>query len=258
MLRISRIYVFFLLVAVAFAAVAGDGNSFSKQMNQIKRSKQYVYAESSAPSEEDAKAACEALLKIEITKYIAAANSKSNEESRIVKDISEYKRDFLTQQKGDMVRVFGYVSKSSIDGKESEQADCNANTPDETATNTAVAEEQPISTSSARPIQTGDISLARWQADLLQSVVDKPNMTEAKKLLNRYKTQNRIKRLGDSGTANMRPSDTYYLVFDTNGVACMLLAPSEGNSRYDMLSGSIVDFFANTKGAQYIWFQISK
>lgn len=258
MLRTSRIYVLFLLVAVALAAVAADGNSFSKQMNQIKRSKQYVYAESSAPSEEDAKAACEALLKIEITKYIASANSKSNEESRIVKDISEYKRDFLTQQKGDMVRVFGYVSKSSIDGKELDQPDSKGNTPDKAVEKAAAADGQPISTPSARPIQTGDVSLARWQADLLQSVVDKPNMMEAKKLLNRYKTQNRIKRLGDSGASNMRPSDTYYLVFDANGVPCMLLAPSAGNSRYDMLSGSIVDFLANTKGAQYIWFQISK
>lgn len=263
-----------LLVVTALTAVAQEGQSFSKQMNEIKRSNEYVYAESSAPTEADAKAACDVLLKIEITKYLASVNPGSAQQSRLMKDISDYKRDYLTQTRAEMVRVFGYVAKSAIDAKEKMGHDGGGK--DEKTENTPVpVTPTPVAVtmspaagsdpavqsspaSSSVPLQAGDTDLARWQYEMLQSVVDKPDMMEAKKLLNRYKSQNRIKRLGDHTATNPRPADTYYLVFDNTGHPRMLLAPSGGNSRYDMLSGSTVDFFTATGGASYLWFQISK
>lgn len=118
MLSNNRLLLLLALLISAVGIHAEEIKSFSKQMNEIKRSGGYVYAESSAPNEADAKAACDALLKIEITKYLASADSKSKDNARIVKNIDEYDREYLVQPRGDMIRVFGYVTRKSISGAE--------------------------------------------------------------------------------------------------------------------------------------------
>lgn len=118
MLSNNRLLLLLALLISAVGIHAEEIKSFSKQMNEIKRSGGYVYAESSAPNEADAKAACDALLKIEITKYLASADSQSKDNVRIVKNIDEYDREYLVQPRGDMTRVFGYITRKSISGAE--------------------------------------------------------------------------------------------------------------------------------------------
>lgn len=296
---------FFLLMPVG--AFSQEQKSFSKQMNEIKRSGSYVYAEASAPNENDAKAACDALLKIEITKHFAAEEVSTRSGARLIKDISDYNREYLVQPRSEMIRVFGFVAKSDISGK-TEQRQPTAPAVEQPATTaptveqpaaTAPAVEQPAATAPTKPtveqpaatapaveqpaatapteptveqplaaqqsvqsstaltLHTDGCNLAKWQIDMLQKIVEQPDMLQVRKVLNRYKAQNRIKRIGANTTANNRAADSFYIIFDESGSTVALLAPSSTNSHYNMSSGSTINFDKNLTN-QYLWFQISK
>lgn len=289
-----------LAMVTFFIAYAENEKSFSKQMNELKRSGDYVYAEASAPSESDAKSACDALIKIEVSKYLASQNADAGNE--IVKNISNYNRKYLVQPRGDMTRVFGYIAKTDIaaagnitpvtrpqpseetavkeepvkeepvseenitEEEEMEAEGCLEAGEENAAAETASAEtpaETHVETSaetvstSRNGLNSAGLNLAKWQIDMLTTVAAAPDMAAARKTLNRYKSQNRVKRIGDNNTANPRPADTYYLIFSGSGGPKALLAPASGKEHTDMLSGSTstLDSYA---GAQYLWFQISK
>lgn len=304
MLSKIRIILALALFISAIGARADDGKNFSKQMNELKRSGDYVYAESSAPNEADAKEACDALLKIEITKYLVSLN-QSSDKGRIVKNITDYNREYLVQPRGDLIRVFGYISKNSISKnssapqKKGNREKESASTKEKTGTTPTVNEKSKKSntgaTGKSQPtaeratpvtptksadtttkdrksdqqstnttpqdsdtqLKTDGIELAKWQLEMLESIVKEPDMTEAKKTLNRYKYQNRIKRLGDRNVTNPRLSDSFYLIFDNSNKPIALLAPSATSDHYDMISGSKVNLDTYS-GNQYFWFQISK
>lgn len=290
-----------LILFSALFTYAENVKSFSKQMNELKRSGDYVYAEASAPSESDAKSACDALIKIEVSKYLASQNADAGNE--IVKNISNYNRKYLVQPRGDMTRVFGYIAKREIaaagsitpstrqqpteetavkqepakeeepvpeenitEEEEMEAEGCLEAGEEDAAAEAASAKtpaETPVDTftetvsASRNGLNTAGLNLAKWQAEMLQNVVAAHDMATARKILNRYKSQNRVKRIGDNNMANPRPADTYYLIFSGAGGPKALLAPSPGKEHTDMLSGSTstLDSYA---GAQYLWFQISK
>ena len=106
-------------------------------------------------------------------------------------------------------------------------------------------------------LHTDGLGLAKWQIDMLEKIAGEPGMMQAKKVLNRYKNQNRIKRLGDSSAPNPRPADTFYLVFDASGSPAAFLAPSPSDTHVDMISGASVSL-GSFAGNQHLWFQISK
>jgi len=291
------------LLSAAFTTQADEQKSFSKQMNQIKRSGNYVYVESSAPDEEFAKSSCEALLNIEISKYLAATDSQSQTgKRRIGNHVANCKIEYLTQSRGDLVRVFGYVSKSSISsnekgGAERTTAPCGgdnktnsvtatkrekkklttpdsqsakAASPDTTTTETASKNASqtkkasdvtpvavPAQQQSAGPLKSKELDLAKWQLNMLENIATQSDIVKAKRMLNKYRTQKQIKRLGDKATSNPRPTDTFYIIFDNANKPIALLAPSATDNHYDMISGTTVSL-NNYSGNQYYWFQISQ
>lgn len=291
MLNYIRIFVAFALLLTT-AVVRADGEkSFSKQMNEIKRSGEYVYAEASAADESDAKSACDELLKIEITKYLVSANAQSQSDRRIVKNIADYDCRYIVQTRGDMIRVFGFVAKknismtendnqttgsSSADKKDNESRDSGetgsqekigdgekslpVSTDDTTQAEGAASDmpvEKVISRQTVNNLNTEGLHLAKWQIDMLENIIRESDMMQAKKLLNRYKYQNRIKRLGDKSIPNPRPADSFYLIYDNTNKPVALLAPSPTVMHYDMLSGTTVSL-DNYSVSQYYWFQISQ
>lgn len=254
-----------VMMLASFSMLADDSKSFSKHMNEIKRSGAFVYAEASAATIGEATEACNELLKIEITKYL----SNDGENKRIIKNLGDYNCRYLTQPRGEVTRVFGFVAKSDIEAaakKPEEPAPAVVTPPvkEEPRKEEPVKEEpkpklkepEPPVTVVSNLVTTG-LRLAKWQVEMLESIAKEREMFEAKKLMNRYKTQNRIKRLGDRNVTNPRPEDSFYMVYDASGAPAALLAPSESNEHLDMISGSTVNF-QNYSGNQYLWFQISK
>ena len=273
------IYAVFFFLMATLVCRADDGKSFSRQMNEIKRSGDYIYSESSAPDEKEAKAACDDLLKIEITKFMTSTGPQSRADARIVKDIADYPREYLVQPRGDMVRVFGYIAKKSIsseDGSISLEAEEKKVDVPIKQEYVALTEEHPAEPSVqtldnkpkmqemtpdmrtvSDPLKTDGAQLAKWQTEMLESIANTPDMIQAKKMLNRYKSQNRIKRSGDWSVHNPRPADTFYLIYGRSGNLVALLAPSATSMHFDLLTGATINFNDYNKNP-YIWFQISQ
>ena len=276
------VYAILVFLTAASVGRADDGKSFSRQMNEIKRSGAYIYSESSAPNEAEAKAACDALLKIEITKFLTSDQSRAD--ARIVKDIADYHREYLVQQRGDMVRVFGYITKNSLSGEDGSKPEAAAPATEEKKADDPVKQEKtemteehpaepPVLTSNnepktiqkttpatqtvSGPLKTDGLQLAKWQTDMLEGLAKEPDMTQAKKVLNRYKSQNRIKRSGDRSVSNPRPADTFYLIYGRSGKLIALLAPSATDRHFDLLTGTTTSL-NDYKENQHIWFQISQ
>lgn len=303
--NIRLLLVFSLLLTAIVTIQADEPKSFSRQMNEIKRSGDYVYVESSAQNEADAKASCDALLNIEITKYLASTGSQSQAGGRIGNKLADCNIEYLVQTRGDLVRVFGYVAKNSIspstsdkkpqpakatneekqkvttppsaakkaeETKEESPADALAKTVTTKVATTkvattkadateAAASESPVaapaSHSSVDPLKSEGLELAKWQLDMLETIAKQSDMIKAKRLLNRYKNQYRIKRLGDKSISNPRPTDTFYIIFDNNNKLIALLAPSSTANHYDMVSGTTVSLDSYSDNPHY-WFQISQ
>lgn len=252
-----RFFVASIILIAATGVRADNGKSFSAQMNEIKRSGAYVYAEASASSESEAKSACNELLKIEITKYLAASGSQNN---GIVKNIAGYNCLYISQPRGDMIRVFGYIAKTGISAGEQKQEPAPREEKPEPVKVADPPQQQPKAAPQPAPagtLKAVGLHLAKWQLDMLETIVREPSLVQAKRLLNRYKNQNRIKRLGDKTISNTRPEDSFYLFYDGSDTPAALLAPSLNDSHYNMLNGSTVNI-NDYSGNQYLWFQISK
>lgn len=247
-----------IALCTLIGAAQDEAKSFSKQMNELKRSGDYVYAEATASTEADAKAACADLLKIEITKELSGNDDKSQQ---IIKDVSDFNIEYLTQPRGELVRVFGYVKKSDIGAESSaketvaqETTVAQPTVSQPTATQPVVAEP---ATQADIQLNTADQGLAKWQIDMIQTVAEQPTKMKAKSVLNRYKNQNKVKRLGDNTAANPRPADTFYIYYGADGAPVALLSPGSGDARYDFFTGATANA-SQYSGLEHLWFQISK
>lgn len=278
-------YVMLLVCAlIAGSAVAqSEDMSVSKRINKIKRDGAYIYAEATAPSEDEAKSICDDIIRVEISKYVASKKNLSNAEQVIVKD-SRYERQYLSMPRGDMVRVFIYVKKSDIEAgnnasvmsaglvneineaqaRAAELADDHvAASPSRTADNAVPSTPEPahassVSEATPRPalVSTG-ANLAKWQKEMLEDIAASKNMTEAKNKLNRYKSQFKVKRLGDNTSTPRGPSILCYAVFGDGAALEALLVPGENSPFIDMISGVPADI-SRYPGKKYLWFTLSK
>lgn len=250
-LRFIRSSLLIFLLTFSSLLRAQDVKSFSRQMNEIKRSGDYVYAEATAPTQAEAMKACNELLKVEISKYLAAECGGD----KVINSLSGYNCQYLTQPRGEILRIFGYVAKNEL-----RQLQTPSEKPKEqdmlpVVTQQEMTPSQKISVSGS--LKSEGLSLAQWQLDMLERIASSQNILEARKVLNRYKTQNRIKRLGDQTVTNPRVQNSHYLIFDETGAPIALLAPSLDSQHYDMISGN-TERLEDYIGLRYLWFQISK
>ena len=278
-----KLFLLMICLCASWQSVVAQGTkSFSKQMNELKRSGDFLYAEASAESESAATAACNELLKIEITKHLSAEGN----EQRIIRDLSDYKCEYLVQPRGEITRVFGFIAKASItvpapaaDGGNAVKHAVKApplppgvNTAtqeaplaesEETQSQPAPASPQNAKGASANgsglSFNTGDMRLAKWPEEMLRSAAEASTKSkmELKKRLNAYKAQNKIKRLGDNTNSGSRMSDSYIVYFNDEGKPEAFVAPSASSERHDFLTGTTINSGALSVN-NYIWFQISK
>lgn len=236
-----------ILLSAVLAAADVPSPTFAEQMNQIKRSGEYVYAECIGANRTDAVTDCNEMLKLRISGFLQM--------DKKIKSLDGFNCQYLYQPRDSMVRVFAYVAKAGLAAHASQPT---PSAPRSTKPDDNVApppHEAPRQVSST--LHTESLSLAQWQIDMLEALVKAPDMAKAKQLLNRYKTQNRIKRLGDRSTPNSRPHDSYFLIYADNGSPMALLAPSASEKHADMISGQSADLDQFNQ-CQYIWFQISR
>lgn len=273
-----------LFVSLPFATSAwAQDESPSKRINKIKRDGQYLYAEATDSFENRATEAARTLLLMEVSEYVASKKKLASANNVLLKDMKA-EQQVITMPRGALTRVFLYVKKSDIEPAETVQtftqqeiaaaappADTSASSskkeknkeaeaaaPEEIAP--AVVETIVEAAPEAKPaVSITDSSLSQWQRNLLTDVAAQPNQQKAKVALNKYKAQNKVKRMGGStGRACTAVEKAFFLFFDASGntIALLGLPDAEGN-RTDYVSGN-TSALANYADNAHVWFELSK
>lgn len=263
--------------------------SNSKEINKIKRSSSYLYAEATMESEKDAYEVANELLLQQINEYIASKRKLNKASNVLIKDL-QAKSESLTMMRGEMHRVFVYVKKSDIEGVENYVNVSHNDTPadvvptmpgapvvvEEPAAEAASAEvevpadevaqdvvdSQAASTeTNANPMPTPvpaakvQNSLPTWQQDAVKQLLDCPDITAFRAKLNRMKAEYKVKRFG---TPDKCPSvaNSFWAIFDTDGRLVTVLGTGE-NIRIDyrVMQNSSLDVY---KGRTALWFTFAK
>ena len=102
-----------VLLGCIIAASISAQQSETKQINSIKRNNQYIYAEATMATESEAYQVAEELLTVYINDYVEDKKKLSKAENIIIKDIAS-NCDKIHMMRGEMYRVFVYVTKSDI------------------------------------------------------------------------------------------------------------------------------------------------
>lgn len=108
------------LMTIAFCyfsvatVMAGPVEDVKKEINKIKKSSQYIYAESTAPTEKDARAYAEERLYDEVNKWVATQKKMKGSANLVVNNRSELWTTLSMPRGTNMFRYFVYVKKKDI------------------------------------------------------------------------------------------------------------------------------------------------
>lgn len=266
------------LVAVAlltgFSAMA---QTTSKQINQIKRSPLYLYAEATMESETEAQSVAYELLLQQVQEYIASSKSLSAADNVLIKDVKT-KGESLSMMRGEMHRVFVYVKKYDIEAVSNTVAvnnntgtavnvSANASTssgavttPVPTVTNTPAQQTQ----QTAQPAQTTqqqpsgakvESPLTGWQQMAMVSLLECADMTAVRARLNRLKAEYKVKRYGTADNC-ANATEAYWAIFDGSGKLVTILGPGT-TQRIDYRNMQYSSLNAY-KGMNALWFNFAK
>lgn len=272
----------FKRVALAAAALlmgfSAMAQTTSKQINQIKRSPLYLYAEATMESEEEAQSVAYELLLQQVQEYIASSQMLSAADNVLIKDVKT-KGESLSMMRGEMHRVFVYVKKYDIEAVTNTVAVNNntntaVNLPAQGMTNTTQSTSMPTVTETPAPAPKAsqtqpqqqqqpaatttskvESPLTGWQQMAMVSLLECPDMTSVRAKLNRLKAEYKIKRYGNADNCPSA-ADAYWAIFDSNGKLVTILGPGTTqridykNMQYSSLS--------EYKGMNALWFNLAK
>jgi hypothetical protein len=200
-----------LLIAMTCTATAQDNEQEKKQINKIKKSSLYIYAEATCTTAEEAREVAESMLYSNVNAWTA---SKKNMKGKTIviadrKDLIS----FLAMPRGNMFRAFTYVKKSDI---------------------------LPTENPEVLPA-TPAVGPASVQKVWPEAVTTLASYTDY------YKMAEKLKELKDQGKVTTyaryqkltRPEDHFLVVYNRQGQVVAILSP--GTSRTNVKTGEADD-----------------
>ena len=187
----------FLTLAAALGQTTDD---VKKQINKIKKSSQYIYAESTAPTEEDARAYAEERLFDEVNKWVATQKKMKGSANLVVNNRKELWTPLSMPRGTNMFRYFVYVRKKDI-----------------IATDNAVVianESRPAVEEKLQPVLPEAINL-------LAGITDYYAMAEKVKQL---KAEGKIEDYGRYASLD-DPDECYLIIYNREGKVVAILTP---------------------------------
>lgn len=232
-----RVLLFFMSFSLVFLGnVKADNNEdIKKQINQIKKNSQYIYAEVTAATEVEAKDLAEEILYSEINEWVAKQKKLSKSPNIVVNNKKEIWTS-VSLPRGNMFRSFLYVKKSDI--LPAENAEVIENT---VATQPEPEKVNPEHKEVTVPQVVQDIATCTEYTDLAMKIT---KLKEAGKIIDygRYASLD-------------RKEDYYMAVYNTNGKVVAVL--TKGSNRYNVKTGAS-DSLDNYKGCGAIGFKVKE
>lgn len=182
------------------AAQAGPTDDVKKEINKIKKSSQYIYAESTAPTEEDARAYAEERLFDEVNKWVSTQKKMKGSANLVVNNRKELWTTLSMPRGTNMYRYFIYVKKKDIIPTDNAVVIANESRP-------AVEEKlQPVLPEAV---------------NLLADITDYYAMAEKVKQL---KAEGKIEDYGRYASLD-DPDECYLIIYNREGKVVAILTP---------------------------------
>lgn len=224
-----------------------SGGQNTKKMNSIKKSSQYLYAEATMETADEAYQIANDLLLLQVKEY--AQDKKAFHDKDILIRNIQGRQDSLQIPRGDMVKVFLYVKKNDILDVDNVVLLENPSV-EKKEENIVVPEKVKHKVSAA------DMALKlplAWQQDVIDQLLSAGSYTEARALLSRLKAEFKIKKTGPMNEC--KSLSEVFLLIGKNGQVTTVLGPG---------STTRTDFKAMNKTSdtydtyEKVWFTLSK
>lgn len=205
-----------------------------KEINKIKKSSQYIYAEATASTEQEAKELAEEILYQEINEWVAS-QKKLRQSSDIL--ISDRKELWATVSlpRGNMYRSFIYVKKSNIQSADNTEIISNDNHDNLTST----VEQMKNQAANAYPETVTKIAACQ-------------EYTEMANMIKEMEAQGKIEHYARYASLT-KPENYYLAIYDKTGKVKAVLSP--GNERTNVVTGQ-ADAVTNYAGCGAIGFTV--
>lgn len=235
----------------------------SKSVNAIKRSSQYLYAEATMDTVQDAYEVAKELLIGNIKEY-ASEKKAFRDKDILVKDIASH-CDSIQLRRGEMYKVFLYVKKDDIQGVkdnltvigETALAPAGLLQGPAEASETVEPQDEGLDVNPENSTIAGDASLllpGEWQQDVIDKLLEAPSYEKARALVNRFRAETKIKRAGPEETCKDR-SACYWLVGYEGGVVTVLGPGTGERTDFKNLTKTTMEYY---QGLDLYWFTLAK
>lgn len=233
-MKVNRLLTVMAALLVAAVSVADNNDEIKKKIADIKKSNQYLYAETTAATEEEAHGIAEEMLYDEINKW-AAKKKKLQNSANLAVNNKQSLWATVSLPRGNMFRVFIYVMKSDILPVENSEVIGNVNTAPETgeAMQSAVEEIYP------EPVIV--LAGCTEYADFAAKI---------KKL----KAEGKVKSYARYAQVD-NPEPYYLAIYNKEGKVVAVLSP--GSRRHNVSTGQI-DSVTNYSGCGAICFMLNE
>ena len=233
-MRTIKLACFVAALMISAVAFAQNSEEAKKTINSIKKNSQYIYAEATAATQQDAKDLAEEILYEEINSYVAS-QKKMRINPKIVINNRKELVSSLALPRGNMFRSFIYVKKSDVLAVENSEMIGNKTSNGETAAATTT----PV-VSTVTPVY----------ADEVKQVMACSTFDEVKNLMTKLKSEGKIRHFG--GYASLEDPDPYYLaIYNRQYQIVAVLTP--GPNRTNTKTGE-EDKVTNYKGCGAVGF----
>lgn len=221
-----------------------------KEINSIKKNSQYIYAEATAATEQDAKDMAEELLYQEINEWVATQKKLRHSNDILISDRKEL-WSTVSLTRGNMYRSFIYVKKSNIQSGDNIEVMTNAN---------PVPEEQEKAkggknTSLASTVEKVSDGNAMETTRYPEAVMEVAACTAYADMANKIKSLNEQGKISSYARyASLSKPELYYLaIYNKAGQVVAVLSP--GDNRINVKTGK-EDKITNYAGCGAIGFTV--
>lgn len=221
-----------VLVLFSFVALhADDVEEAKKQINSIKKNSQYIYAEATALTAQEARDLAEEMLYDEINKWAANQKKLKDSPNLVINNKNELWASMMLPR-GNMQRAFIYVKKTDILPAANTQVIVNSN---------ATASAQGSTVELIVPDVVKEIALCTEYSDMASKV-------ELMKRQGKIRSFARYAQLTN-------PDVCYLAIYNTAGKVVAVLSP--GSQRRNVQTGEL-DGVANYNGCGAIGFEVNE
>ncbi len=225
------------MTLLPLAAQTSSVDDVKKQINIIKKSPDYIYAESTAPTEEAAKAAAETALYDDVNKWAATQKKMQGKANIVINNKESVWNELVMPRGNNMHRVFVYVKKKDIIASDDVTVIANTNL------STVEPVEEEISAAEAPLVIPAAV----------QTIAACTIFTDAEAALKQLKNEGKVS-VYDRYSKLESPEACYLFIYDRTFNAKAVLTPEGNNGQRTNVVTKEKDGIANYPGHGAIGF----